>query len=224
MLILEHVTQEGVKGGGTFLAGKTNLADEDGLKRLAEAFKSGELTNEIDMNDLLTEPAELRGQMRFFRKTGRRMMGITDKEMEAVKKAVKETTQKAGGNPSLITTTALTYGLGKAPFILIANIDIEMVQPVFDMIQLEAQGVTWGIRAHNIGNLYQEARFSWKPMSRKGAQMRMKAKDAERYFWMHPATSMLVEEVVFTYDRLHPTTEVHQLTHASGRHYKDTRI
>ncbi|KAK3267666.1 hypothetical protein CYMTET_23794 [Cymbomonas tetramitiformis] len=203
--------QDGVKGGGTFLAWKTNLADEDAVKRLSEAFKSGEMTNEIDMNDLLTEPVELRGQMRFFRKTGRRMMGITDKEIESVKKAVKETIQGAGGNPSLITATALTYGLGKAPFILIANIDIEMVQTVFDMIQLEAQGITWGIRAHNIGNIYQEARFSWKPMSRKGAQMRMKARDAEKYFWMHPATSMLVEEVVFTYDRLHPTTEVHQL-------------
>ncbi|KAK3265531.1 hypothetical protein CYMTET_25793 [Cymbomonas tetramitiformis] len=106
-------TQEGVKGGGTFLAGKTNLADDEAVQRLAEAFKSGEMTNEINMHDLSSEPVVIRGQTRIFRKTGRRMMGIMDKELVAVKKTVKEAVRKAGGNPSLIMKSLVCRSNGR---------------------------------------------------------------------------------------------------------------
>ncbi|KAK3263544.1 hypothetical protein CYMTET_27657 [Cymbomonas tetramitiformis] len=112
-------------------AGETDEADEDAVQELAKAMAEGELNAEIDLDEPGRNIEVRRGQMRFFRKTGLKMAGLKDVEINGVLEAVKETVRKTGGNPALITASPQTFGFGKAPFVLIGNIPIEHVHKIF---------------------------------------------------------------------------------------------
>ena len=86
------------------------------------------------------------------------------------------------------------------------------------MIELKGAGVMWSLKAHNIGDKILEARYGWRPSTKAGAKMRMKAVDAKRHFLRHPMTRLLVKEVSYTQDRLHPTTGAHQKVHSKLLH------
>ena len=207
--------EEGKKGGGMIYTGTVQEVDTEAIAAMAKEIAAGNIDTDLpsDTDDEDAEEEPTRGQMRFYRRTGHRMAAIQKKELKAVRKAVAEVISAAGGNPSLITATPTGFP-GKPPFILISEIDTEMVQAIFDKVEIQAAGNTWGIRGHNFGHQFSEARWVWKSASKKGSMMRMQAIDVKKRFLKHKMVSNFVTEVRYTQDRIHPT---------SGRAQKVTR-
>ena len=85
------------------------------------------------------------------------------------------------------------------------------IQLIFNLIEVGTRnGTQWTIRAHNVGDLYWEARWAWKPATKTASRMQMKAEDVAGYFLRHPMIPHLVEEVKYTHDRKHPISNNHQ--------------
>ena len=203
--------QEGEKGGGMFTALAGDEVDKAAIKETADLIRRGELSNAVQLDEDDEEDEKFRGQFRFLKLTGRKFANIAKKEVKQVRSVVATAITKAGGNPALLTATAMTFGGGKQPFVLIGNVDSEYIQTVFDLIQIKtASGTDWTVRVHNVGDLYWEARWAWKPANKQGNRMQMKATDVAGYFLKHPMTTHLVEEIVYTHDRIHPISNNHQ--------------
>ncbi|KAK3238253.1 hypothetical protein CYMTET_51720 [Cymbomonas tetramitiformis] len=104
----------------------------------------------------------------------------------------------------------MTFGGGKQPFVLVGNVDSDYIQTIFDLIQIKTVNRTYGtVRVHNVGDLYREARWAWKPANKQGNRMPMKAVDVAGHLLKHPMTTHLVEAIVYTHDRIHPISNNH---------------
>ncbi|KAK3275395.1 hypothetical protein CYMTET_16474 [Cymbomonas tetramitiformis] len=193
----------------TALAG--DEVDRAAIKETAAKIRRGELSNAVQLDEDEDEDEKVKGQFKFLKMTGKKYANITKKEVRQVRTVVAAAITKAGGNPALVTATSLTFGGGKQPFVLlIDNVDSEHIQAMFDLIQIKtASGTDWTVRAHNVGDLYWEARWAWKPSSKQGNRMPMKATDVTNYLLKHPMTAELVEDIVYTHDRIHPISNNH---------------
>ena len=120
-----RVQQEGEKGGGMFTALAGDEVDKAAIQETADLIRRGELSNAVQLDEDNEEDEKFRGQFRFLKLTGRKFANIAKKEVKQVRSVVATAITKAGGNPALLTATALTFGGGKQPFVLIGNVDSE---------------------------------------------------------------------------------------------------
>ncbi|KAK3256825.1 hypothetical protein CYMTET_34066 [Cymbomonas tetramitiformis] len=102
---LENQPEEAKKGGGLIYTGTALEADTEAIATMAGEIAAGNIDTDLlsDTDEEEGEEEPIRGQMRFYRRTGHKMAAIQPNELNAVKIAVAAAILAAGGNPSLIT-------------------------------------------------------------------------------------------------------------------------